>query len=400
MISKKNSDKNRCNHIYADIYYSEELPPSKRLLDTSVSFKRFKEELDKSKIKSDSVKLNYTEYKTIFKDLYNEFSNKGLLLNGLDYNLILSVLNFMGNNYKQSCLVLNEMLELYKNNRFKMIKQTILKDFSIINIKTKEFYEKYKDFFDIFDDKSEKEFLSEFDYYISFLFYIAYNLDIKRNEDKRKAYLKKVADNLNEINKLDIDKVYLNFTLNIMRIGEIIKLYYQPEGEIVEEYLSRIYYREDNVFSDACPNEKEYIPYLNNNYVTLFFHHPKFIIKTVRKKGFRLESGGNFDERTKEMEIYDFMFESHNLPSKDKLENSRCTLESYEQLIHMQKIKVLKEKLTELGKKIDDMKLSINDIIYWLEALGIDFEVEDNKVFNEDEMKVLGVAHQNVKKIR
>ena len=100
------------------------------------------------------------------------------------------------------------------------------------------------------------------------------------------------------------------------------------------------------------------------------------------------------------MEIYDFMFESHNLPSKDKLENSRCTLESYEQLIHMQKIKVLKEKLTELGKKIDDMKLSINDIIYWLEALGIDFEVEDNKVFNEDEMKVLGVAHQKVKKIR
>ena len=255
MISKKNSDKNRCNRIYADIYYSEELPPSKRLLDTSASFKRFKEELDKSKVKSDSVKLNYTEYKTIFKDLYDEFSNKGLLLNGFDYNLILSFLNFMGNDYKQSCLVLNEMLELYKNNRFKMIKQTILKDFSIINIKTKEFYEKYKDFFDIFDDKSAKEFLREFDYYISFLFYIAYNLDIMSNEDKRKVYLKKVADNLNEINKLDIDKVYLNFTLNIMRMGETIKLYYQPEGEIVEEYLSRIYYREDNVFSDVCPNE-------------------------------------------------------------------------------------------------------------------------------------------------
>ena len=395
MISKKNSDKNRCNRIYADIYYSEELPPSKRLLDTSSSFRRFKEELDKSKIKSDSVKLNYTEYKTIFKDLYNEFSNKGLLLNGLDYNLILSFLNFMGNNYKQSCLVLNEMLELYKNNRFKMIKQTILKDFSIINIKTKEFYEKYKDFFDIFDDKNSREFLDKLDYYISFLFYIAYRLNIM-NEDKREEYLKRVADNLNEINKLDIDKVYLNFTLNIMRIGEIIKLYYQPEGEIVEEYLSRIYYREDNVFSDACPNGKYN---LNEDCVTVFFHHPKFIIKTVRKKGFRLESGGNFDERTKEMVIYDFMFDSSKLPSKDKLENSRCTLESYEQLIHMKKIKVLKEKLTELGKKIDDMKLSINDIIYWFEALGIDFEVEEFKVFNEDEMKVLGIANQKVKKI-
>ena len=81
------------------------------------------------------------------------------------------------------------------------------------------------------------------------------------------------------------------------------------------------------------------------------------------------------------------------------MENSRCTLESYEQLIHMKKIKVLKEKLTELGKKIDDMKLSINDIIYWFEALGIDFEVEEFKVFNEDEMKVLGIANQKVKKI-
>ena len=395
MISKKNSDKNRCNYIYADIYYSEELPPSKRLLDTSASFKRFKEELDKSKIKSDSVKLNYTEYKTIFKDLYNEFSNKGLLLNGLDYNLILSFLNFMGNDYKQSCLVLNEMLELYKNNRFKMIKQTILKDFSIINIKTKEFYEKYKDFFDIFDDKSAKEFLREFDYYISFLFYIAYNLDIMSNEDKRKVYLKKVADNLNEINKLDIDKVYLNFTLNIMRMGETIKLYYQPEGEIVEEYLSRIYYREDNVFSDVCPNETYN---LNDDCVLVFFYLPKFIIKTVRKRGFRLESGGNFDEKIKEIVIYDFSFDLSKLPSKDKLENSRCMLESYEQLIHMKKIKVLKEKLINLGKKINDMKLSINDIIYQFEDLGIDFELEDGKVFNENEMKVLGIANQKVKK--
>lgn len=395
MISKKNSDKNRCNYIYADIYYSEELPPSKRLLDTSASFKRFKEELDKSKIKSDSMKLNYTEYKTIFKDLYNEFSNKGLLLNGLDYNLILSFLNFMGNDYKQSCLVLNEMLELYKNNRFKMIKQTILKDFSIINIKTKEFYEKYKDFFDIFDDKSAKEFLREFDYYISFLFYIAYNLDIMSNEDKRKVYLKKVADNLNEINKLDIDKVYLNFTLNIMRMGETIKLYYQPEGEIVEEYLSRIYYREDNVFSDVCPNETYN---LNDDCVLVFFYLPKFIIKTVRKRGFRLESGGNFDEKIKEIVIYDFSFDLSKLPSKDKLENSRCMLESYEQLIHMKKIKVLKEKLINLGKKINDMKLSINDIIYQFEDLGIDFELEDGKVFNENEMKVLGIANQKVKK--
>ena len=396
MISKKNSDKNRCNRIYADIYYSEELPPSKRLLDTSSSFRRFKEELDKSKVKSDSVKLNYTEYKTIFKDLYDEFSNKGLLLNGLDYDLILSFLNFMENDYKQSCLVLNEMLELYKNNRFKMIKQTILKDFSIINIKTKEFYEKYKDFFDIFDDKNSREFLDKLDYYISFLFYIAYRLNIM-NEDKREEYLKRVADNLNEINELDIDKVYLNFPSNTIKIGEEIPLYYQPEGKISDEYLSRIYYREDNVFSDACPNGKYN---LNEDCVTVFFHHPKFIIKTVRKKGFRLESGGNFDERTKEMVIYDFMFDSSKLPSKDKLENSRCTLESYEQLIHMKKIKVLKEKLINLGKKINDMKLSINDIIYWFEALGIDFELEDGKVFNENEMKVLGIAHQKVKKIR
>ena len=63
----------------------------------------------------------------------------------------------------------------------------------------------------------------------------------------------------------------------------------------------------------------------------------------------------------------------------------------------MKKIKVLKEKLINLGKKINDMKLSINDIIYWFEDLGIDFELEDGKVFNENEMKVLGIANQKVK---
>ncbi len=395
MISKKNSDKNRCNRIYADIYYSEELPPSKRLLDTSASFRRFKEELDKSKVKSDSVKVNYTEYKTIFKDLYDEFSNKGLLLNGLDYDLILSFLNFMENDYKQSCLVLNEMLELYKNNRFKTIKQIVLKDFLIFDRSSKNFYEKYKGFFDIFDDKNSREFLDKLDYYISFLFYIAYRLNIM-NEDKREEYLKRVTENLNEINELDIDKVYLNFPSNTIKIGKEISLYYQPEGKISDEYLSRIFYREDNVFSDVHPNEKYN---LNEDCVTVFFHHPKFIIKTVRKKGFRLESGGNFDERTKEMVIYDFMFDSSKLPSKDKLENSRCTLESYEQFIYLKKLKVLKKKLIRLGKQINDMKVNINDIIDLFEELGISFKLEED-VFSNDEMKVLSLANEKIKKTR
>ena len=93
------------------------------------------------------------------------------------------------------------------------------------------------------------------------------------------------------------------------------------------------------------------------------------------------------------------MFDSARLPLKDELENSRCTLESYEQLIHLKKVEVLKKKLNDLSKKIYAMKLNIKDIIDLFEELGISFELGED-VFSNDEMKVLSLANKKVKKIR
>lgn len=336
--------------------------------------------------------VDYSKYKEMFKDLYEEFVSKGLLISQLDYDLILKLLDYIKNNYEASCLILNEILELYDNKD--VIRHALLKDFSFIDRKSKKVYERYREFFDVFDGRSAEEFLSKFDDYISFLFYIAYNVNLI-NEDKREEYFKRVTENLNEINKLDIDYIYLNFPSNITKIGEIVKLYYQPEGEIKNEYLSRIFYREDDVFSDGFLNEQYD---LNNDCVLVFFYLPRFIIKTVRKKGFRLESGGNFDEKTKEMVIYDLMFESRYLPSKDELRNSRCTLEAYEQLIHTQKLKILKEKLIQLGKQVCDMEINIDKITSLFDELGINFDEEND--FYHGEIKELALACNKVKNLR
>ena len=110
--------------------------------------------------------VDYSKYKEMFKDLYEEFVSKGLLISQLDYDLILKLLDYIKNNYEASCLILNEILELYGNKD--VIRHALLKDFSFIDRKSKKVYERYREFFDVFDGRSAEEFLSKFDDYISF----------------------------------------------------------------------------------------------------------------------------------------------------------------------------------------------------------------------------------------
>ena len=369
---------------------------SHRMFSTLEPFRKLLKEIREASGDSEIVSVSYYKYKQVFRNLYDEFTKKGLLLSELDYDLVLVLLDYVKNNYEQICLVLNEMFELYEDKQFDVIRQATLNEFTLFSRKSRDFYDKYKMFFNIFDDDSAREFLNKFEYYISFLFYITSRI----SADKNGKYLKKVIDNLNEINKLNFDKVILNFAYDFIKIGETIRLYYQPEGEVKEECSSIIFYREENVFSDIRPRENGDIRSdLYDKYVAVFFHHPKFIIKTIRKEGIYLESCESFDEKTKEIIIYDFMFDSARLPLKDELENSRCTLESYEQLIHLKKVEVLKKKLNDLSKKIYSMKLNIKDIIDLFEELGISFELGED-VFSNDEMKVLSLANKKVKKIR
>lgn len=101
---------------------------------------------------SDCVSINYTGFERVFADLFKRFSKRGLSLDELDYNLLEKLVEFVKNDYKQSCLVFNEMLEMYENGEVNNIKYALFKEFNIINMKSKKLFNKYESFFNVFDD--------------------------------------------------------------------------------------------------------------------------------------------------------------------------------------------------------------------------------------------------------
>ncbi len=337
------------------------------------------------------IKINYSDLEKVFPNLYEKSVTKGLRIDGLDQNLINDLINYVKTNYKHSCLVFNEMLELYKDNNISVIERALLKDFTFINKKSKRLYDKYESFFNIFDGKSVQDFLSKLDYYMSFMFYIINNVG-NISDELKEEYINQVINNLNEISKLDIDRVYLNFNHDIV---EQVQLSYQPKGTVKNGYLSRIYYEEQNVYSDVCPTEK----YENGDeFVSLFFHQPKFIIKGNRKIGFSLS--GNFDSKEWEMTIYNMNFDALLL-SKEMLENTMCDLPAYQDLIYMEKLRLFNLKFNELAQKVSDLKLSSNSLIALAQELNLidQFNLEDTSVFTDEQLSMMRSAEKSKQKV-
>lgn len=293
------------------------------------------------------------------------FERVGLPIDKLDYDLLVKLLELVKIDYDQICLLFNEMFELYKNKNISVIKRALLKDFTFINKKSKRLYDKYESFFNIFDGKSTQAFLSKLDYYMSFIFYIINNVG-SISDELKEEYINQVINNLNEINKLDIDRVYLNFNLDI---DEQVQLSYQPKGTVKNGYLSRIYYEEQNVYSDVCPTEKYET---GDEFVSLFFHQPKFIIKGNRKIGFSTVKSGNFDSKEWEMTIYDFTFDSLALPTNDDLNNTMCSLDSYMKLIHDKKCDLFENEIYELRRLLNLLHMKLYD----LNNLSDDLEIK------------------------
>ena len=293
------------------------------------------------------------------------FEQVGLLINELDYDLLVKLLELVKTNYNQAYLLFNEMFELYKNKNVSVIEHALFKDFTFINKKSKRLYDKYEIFFNIFDEKSAQDFLSKLNYYMSFMFYIVYNIG-NINDELKEEYINQVINNLNEISKLDIDRVYLNFNHD----NEQVQLSYQPKGTVKNGYLSRIYYEEENVYSDVCPTEKYET---GDEFVSLFFHQPKFIIKGNRKIGFSAVKSGNFDSKEWEMIIYDFNFDSLTLPTNDDLDNTMSELDSYNNLIHDKKCDLFENEIYELRRLLNLLRTKLYD----LNNLADDLEIKE-----------------------
>ena len=217
-----------------------------------------------------------------------------------------------------------------------------------------------------FNGKSAQDFLSKLDYYMSFMFYIINNVG-NISDELKEEYINQVINNLNEISKLDIDRLYLNFNHDIV---EQVQLSYQPKGTVKNGYLSRIYYEEENVYSDVCPTEKYET---GDEFVSLFFHQPKFIIKGNRKIGFSAEKSGNFDSKEWEMTIYDFTFDSLALPTNADLDNTMCNLDSYMKLIHDKKCDLFENEIYELRRLLNLLRTKLYD----LNNLADDLEIKE-----------------------
>ena len=95
---------------------------------------------------SDCVSINYTGFERVFVDLFKRFSKKGLPLDELNYNLLEKLVEFVKGDYKQSCLVCNEMLEMYENGEVNNIKYALKDiDCKIENIQNRIVVRNYDD---------------------------------------------------------------------------------------------------------------------------------------------------------------------------------------------------------------------------------------------------------------
>ena len=350
------------NNLYADCYSGRQLF---RVFSVQEAWDDFTAKINKAKGYSDNG-INYDGYKKVMANDYKCFITDGLPLHNIDIDLGCSFLYMALENYEEMCQVFNDFLKLYEEGQIKFISDVFERDELLFKSKANKFYLKHKMFFDGFNLSKKETFLCNFNYYMGFMFYMMKILSFL-NESKRTDYLNKAILNLKKVDKLKVEEAYLIFD-NFWSIGENVNLYYQPEGEITDGRSKRVFYREENIYSDVSQSAK---PSLNNDYVKVFLHHPKFFLKGFREIGFNLQKGGNYDEQKWNMYIYDMTFNGTLLDNFD-LENTMSDLDLYQQLIYDKKLEILKKKLTVLYDKVTDLKLDISDLILLFDELGIE----------------------------
>lgn len=293
----------------------------------------------------------------------NTFLKNDLNIKNLNFDNLMILIDFIkDDDFK---LFLKDLLQLYE---LEIDSNTLLDRYKINKI-----YKRNENILNMF--KSKDNFLNNLEDYITFIFYILNN--IKSDED-----LNQMKQNLVKIKNLNIDDIYLS-----MKPLEEVKLSYQPEGMITDGILSRVFYREENFYTDTIfVSECDF----NNEVVNIKLLDPSYVLKGVRERVFSTVNVNNNVRWSIYIHKLDFL---SDLPSEL---DTVCQLEDYQNLIYYEKKKLFDMKSKDFSKKLKEAYDEYLFLIDLEQELGIeDSNLEDildlylNKIVKGDNQKTL-----------
>ena len=142
-------------------------------------------------------------------------------------------------------------------------------------------------------------------------------------------------------------------------------LTYQPFGEICDNDDEKVFYKEENMYTDGI-----FLRYYlrANNHVSVRVDFYNFVMKGTRKIGYYKDLSCNknlskFDEKVWDIYIKKLDFDNSKLPSLTELEITKASFPSYLLLIYNKELEVLKENLIEILDKL------YPELIYNVESL-------------------------------
>ena len=153
-------------------------------------------------------------------------------------------------------------------------------------------------------------------------------------------------------------------------------LTYQPFGEICDNDDEKVFYKEENMYTDGI-FLRDYLR--ANNHVSVRVDFYNFVMKGTRKIGRYIgldKSASNFDKKVWDIYIKKLDFDSSKLPSSADLETTKSSVPSYSLLIYNKELEVLKknlksaESLLEIAnKKIEILSELYPELIHSAEPL-------------------------------
>ena len=332
---------------------------------TMSEYEKLKAEYDK-KVKNGEVTGELIKPKIIGLDtpyirrkqqeiLNEEISRTGLYFD-YTYNdsVLLDLLRYTKDNYDEAKRLFNEIMEIKVNERLSELNQAIFQDskelFKILN--GNKIRKEYINFFDKVWGSAKLDFWNNLDKYSVLMFDIFNELDGK-NLEERNQYLDKVIFNFNKVFELEIKKVYIkllngDFHENIILDGH-------PEGRSKRLFpCGYLHYKEENFFTDGKIKDS-----YNGEYVDVEIQNPSFVIKNGRK----IVYDYFFSEyKYFEFTIYNLVFDASKLPSKEELENTRCNLTTYDDMMKSKKVEHLKKQLEKLATELNNTGILLNNL--------------------------------------
>ena len=278
----------------------------------------------------------------------NTFLKDDLNIKNLNFDNLMILIDFIkDDDFK---LFLKDLLQLYE---LEAGSNTLLDRYKINKI-----YKRNEKNLNLLVNKAD--FLNKLYDYIYFMYYILVNINSYSD-------LNQIKQNLVKIRNLNIDDVYL-----LVKPLEEIKLSYQPEGMITDGILSRVFYREENFYTDTIfVSECDF----DNDAVNIKLVDPSYVLKGVKERAFSTVSGNNI-----RWSIYICNLNvSFDFP--DKLDTF-CKLECYQDLIYREKLRLFNKKKEEFFADLEKLYHDNTFLINLANELEIKAEFLDSEIID------------------